>query len=121
MADLTRHVMQDAGVWKAGPGAWSSSMYRADYDPAHKCDPDAAVDLCTAGTGEGGFGHHAPWHCDRGSHMCECGDQMRCLTPLGVVFTIVCTYTGFACLLVGILWGVDLPRKLGAHWRALRG
>jgi len=27
MADPTRHILQDTGVWPAGPGKWSSSMY----------------------------------------------------------------------------------------------
>ncbi|CAD7945008.1 unnamed protein product [Amoebophrya sp. A120] len=39
----------------------------------------------------------------------------------GVMFSIVFTWTGFACLFVGIFWGIDFHRKLRLQWRQLRG
>lgn len=115
MADLTRHVLQDAGFWKAGPSALSSAMYKSDWSST--CDSSAAVDVCTAPVAQGGYGHSGTWHCDLHDKMCECGDHMHCLTAVGVWFTVVFTYLGFACLLGGVLWGVDLPAKLQAQWR----
>src|SRR5687767_9203899 len=60
MADPTRHVLQDANIWKPP----SSSEYRA------------------------------------GCHS----ETIRCLSVLGVFFTIIFTYVGFACLILGTLW-----------------
>jgi len=82
MADLLRHVLQDVGLWKAGP--WpGSSEYRADC-------PE---------------------------------ETMRCLSPLGVVFTIICTYSGFVLLFVATMWNASMIQKLKAirqQWRKLR-
>jgi len=82
MADLLRHVLQDAGVWPS-PG---SDMYRSD---------------CPYSThGIGGI---------------------RCLSWVGWVFTILCTYTGFALLIWGMLWATEIHTKLANAWRAIRG
>jgi hypothetical protein len=118
MADLMRHVLQDSNVWKPGSSAWSSSMYKADYSST--CDPLATPDVCKIPIAQGGYGHSGSWHCDTVDLRCECGDHMHCLTPIGITFTIFLTYIGFGCLLVGILWGVNLPSKLMAQYKAIR-
>jgi len=39
----------------------------------------------------------------------------------GWVFSIFCTWTGYILLFVGIFWIINLPQKLKAQWRAVRG
>jgi hypothetical protein len=38
----------------------------------------------------------------------------------GWMFTIVFTYSGFAALVVGVLWGAHIHVKLGAAWTDIR-
>lgn len=44
----------------------------------------------------------------------------ECLSMVGLFVTIICTYVGFACLIVGIIWAADLGAKVKATWRRLR-
>lgn len=81
MADLTRHVLQDAGFWPS-PG---SDMYRPG--------------------------------CDRS--VSNLGG-ITCLTPIGVLFSLVFTYAGFICLIAGVVWGADLVPKVRAAWRDVK-
>lgn len=73
MADLTRHVLQDAGMVKL-------AMYRNNCDSA----------------------------------------GIKCLSVVGWLFTIVFTYLGFACLLVGVFWSANLVTKLRKLWQNLK-
>lgn len=82
MADLTRHVLQDSGLWN-GP---SSHMYK----PTARCQ---ATDPPPSG----------------------------CLSATGIIFTILFTYSGFTCLIIGSLWSADLHKKLAAAWKLARG
>lgn len=53
----------------------------------------------------------------------HCGESMSCLTTVGIMFTIVCTYTGFICLAIGGLWNANIRkilRKVRMRWRELR-
>ena len=97
-ADLFRHVLQDSGVWSSS----DSHMY-VPPDAASSCDPGAAGDaLCRAPHSAGGFGHAAPWSCDAERQLCVCPEaSIRCLSAVGWIFTILCTYTGFLCLFAG--------------------
>ena len=58
----------------------------------------------------------------RGSHMyrdgCEHADA-RCLSVVGWIF-LMCTYVGFACLIVGAMWNADAFGKLGREWSRRR-
>eukprot|EP00727_Mastigamoeba_balamuthi_P012128 m51a1_g7538 hypothetical protein (147) ;mRNA; r:60466-61138 len=45
---------------------------------------------------------------------------IKCLSVLGVFFTIIFTYSGYAMLLVSVLWGTDLHKKVAAAWRVIR-
>ena len=74
MADLTRHILQDAGIW-SGP---SSQMYKPD---------------------------------------CESKLYFPCLSITGWFFTIIFTYTGFACLIGGTVWAADLVPKIKHAWK----
>mmetsp|Transcript_11089 Transcript_11089/g.15100 ORF Transcript_11089/g.15100 Transcript_11089/m.15100 type:complete len:147 (+) Transcript_11089:341-781(+) len=84
MADLTRHVLQDSGLW-SGP---SSSMYDESCCALHSC-----------------HGMHG----------------LGCLSVTGVFFTIIFTYSGFLCLLIGVFWAADIPKKVKITWQRLRG
>eukprot|EP01113_Clastostelium_recurvatum_P009883 TRINITY_DN1481_c0_g1_i1.p2 TRINITY_DN1481_c0_g1~~TRINITY_DN1481_c0_g1_i1.p2 ORF type:complete len:118 (-),score=0.88 TRINITY_DN1481_c0_g1_i1:156-509(-) len=44
----------------------------------------------------------------------------KCLSPIGFVFTIVFTYTGYILLITGNLWAANLHTKLRDAWRKLR-
>lgn len=81
MADLTRHVLQDADFWTGQ----SSSMYNEHCCSVHSC-----------------HGLHG----------------LRCLSVTGVFFTILFTYSGFACLLAGVLWGANIPARARTLWAA---
>lgn len=62
-------------------------------------------------------------------HECNCNqctidETITHLQPLGIVFTIVFTYSGFALLAVAVGWNANIVQKLKgikAKWRALRG
>lgn len=69
LADQTRHVLQDSGIWPAGPGKWSSSMYQSARG---QCSPQDAADVCRLPADQGGFGAVAAL----GKH--SCGECLRC-------------------------------------------
>lgn len=51
-------------------------------------------------------------------------ENLTNLTLVGWMFTIVCTYSGFICLFVGILWNANIVQRLKVikqRWRELRG
>jgi len=54
----------------------------------------------------------------------DCHDEtIRCLSVLGVFFTIFMTYTGFALMIWGSLWNanfIDKLREIRDKWRELR-
>ena len=46
-----------------------------------------------------------------------CGHaDVRCLSGIGAT-CLLATYVGFACLISGVLWSADVPRKLRDGWR----
>lgn len=47
--------------------------------------------------------------------------KFRCLSLVGWLFTIVFTYTGFACLVVGTFWSANMGIKFKHTWRSIRG
>jgi len=60
-----------------------------------------------------------------GEYREDCPTEvMHCLSTVGVLFTIVFTYTGFTLLVVGTLWNANIHDRLKdfkAHWKKLRG
>ena len=62
------------------------------------------------------------------SAACSCDsctphEDIAHLSPVGWIFTIVCTYTGFLLLAAAVLWNANVHRKLAdvrERWRALR-
>lgn len=81
MADLTRHVLQDSGIW-SGP---SSAMYRP--------------------------------HCGHSERRLG---GITCLSVTGWLFTIIFTYTGFACMMIGVFWAADMQVKIARAWKGIR-
>jgi len=50
-------------------------------------------------------------------------ENIKCLSILGVFFTIIATYLGFILLFIGTMWNANLLQKLKQirkQWRALR-
>jgi len=101
LADTTRHVLQDKGIWKEcdrtkgeiwGPQClWSSSQYHCTLKSPH-CLPTRQENL---------------------SH----------LSVMGIIFTILFTYIGFFFLFVGTMWNANLLTKLRQirdKWHQLR-
>lgn len=110
MADLTRHALQDAGFW--GPAC--------NYNTGPECE---AHDGCV-------WSHHdsASYECDNtnfwkpGSSMYYGTDDK--LSIVGIIFTVICTWSGYIALFVGVVWAANIHTKLGeikAQWRLLRG
>jgi len=51
-------------------------------------------------------------------------EDMDCLSTVGILFTIVFTYSGFLFLAIATLWNANICDKLKdmkAEWRRLRG
>jgi len=50
-------------------------------------------------------------------------ENITCLSPIGVVFTIIFTYSGFILLFAGTMWNANLLAKLKdirEQWKLLR-
>jgi len=50
-------------------------------------------------------------------------ETMRCLSVLGVFFTVIATYSGFVLLFIGTMWNANLVGKLKqikVKWQQLR-
>lgn len=60
-----------------------------------------------------------------GEYRDTCPEEtMRCLSVMGVLFTIIATYTGFILLVIGTMWNANIIDKLKdvkAEWKRLRG
>jgi len=90
MADLTRHVLQDTGIWREcdrEPGVvwdssclWSSNQYRCSELPDVGCVPKS---------------HETIAH----------------LSTIGMMFTICFTHIGVAFLFVGVFWNAGILSK----------
>jgi len=69
------------------------------------------------------LGYNDAW--GSGEYRADCPEEtMHCLSPMGVLFTIVFTYLGFALLVVGTMWNANIVDKLSEirqEWRRLRG
>lgn len=112
MADVMRHVLQDYDVWPSP----SSRQYKPGcHDETFRCLSDIGwYDSHTLALSAFIFAH---------SKLDSLATLLLALSSLRV-FTIFCTYTGFAIMLVGTMWNADLLGKLASvreKWRELRG
>eukprot|EP01023_Acetabularia_acetabulum_P010735 TRINITY_DN14892_c0_g1_i1.p4 TRINITY_DN14892_c0_g1~~TRINITY_DN14892_c0_g1_i1.p4 ORF type:complete len:136 (-),score=18.91 TRINITY_DN14892_c0_g1_i1:593-1000(-) len=46
--------------------------------------------------------------------------DIRCLSLVGWLVTIVFTYSGFACLIIGTLWSANMVGKIKVAWSKIR-
>lgn len=107
MADLTRHLVNDA---------WGTSCTSLDRDAF----PDAVLGLRDSPTGSfQPLGSEFEKYC-KSVNMANEFTSTGGLSVYGWVFTIVCTWSGFAMLFIGILWVLSLPQKVAAQWRTIR-
>lgn len=69
-----------------------------------------------------------PFNATTNPHVCACDacvpdENMLHLSVVGVISSIVCTYTGFALLAIAVGWNASIMKKLRRipqQWRALR-
>jgi len=54
----------------------------------------------------------------------QCHEEtMACLSTVGIIFTVVCTYLGFIFLAIGVFWNAKILSKLQeiwVRWKAIR-
>lgn len=131
LADQTRHVLQDFKIWHGGP--WpGSSQYISDC-PVRKLEfPErtckANSDCGSFDCGGGYFSQNEGEDCftcfgDTGK-CSEEAETFACLTPVGWVFTVVMTYSGFCIFFFAMFWNANLLGKLAQikrKWNAMRG
>lgn len=96
LADLTRHLVNDS--W----GMQNCKDVTPDNVTFPHLDKDLEYEVCES-------------H-DVASEYNDNGG----LSVYGWVFTIFCTWSGFACMVTGIFWGIGLPKKVMASWERLR-
>jgi hypothetical protein len=69
------------------------------------------------------MGYHYLW--GSGEYRDDCPEEtMHCLSLMGVLFTIVATYLGFALLVWGTMWNaniIDKLKEIRQEWKRLRG
>jgi len=104
MADLMRHVLLDSGLVTGA----------CNYGDNPSCVADAP---CRWSTDQGGYCWNTDFWNSGASMYYTQGDS---LSFTGVLFTIVFTYSGFACLIIGVLWSVDIVSKLREIGRRFR-
>ena len=115
MADLVRHVLQDANIWPVSSINLTGAARTCACTAPHCAHCLFYLLVCLL------------WLQEPGSRQYRAGchdETFRCLSSVGVVFTILCTYTGFGLLMAGSMWNADLLGKLSAmreKWRELRG
>uniref|UniRef100_A0A7S4SIL6 Uncharacterized protein n=1 Tax=Alexandrium monilatum TaxID=311494 RepID=A0A7S4SIL6_9DINO len=108
MADLTRHLVNDA---------WGTDCTSLDRDAF----PNSVLGFQDS---PGGPFHPVGSEYEKYCRSVDAGSEYTstgALSVYGWVFTIFCTWSGFALLFVGIFWALSLPQKVAAQWRAIRG
>ena len=94
LADTTRHVLQDVGAWPA----------------CIKLD-------------DGSCAWYSSAEYKAGEAETVQDENLTHLSTVGILFTILATYSGFVMLAVGTLWNAEILKKLGNirdRWNELR-
>jgi len=117
IADPLRHVLSDNNIWQScqrrcGERWPLRCIYSSsEYVCALSCEPSEGCQT------------NNPAYLD-----CTCvhdyQETMYHLSAIGWIFTICCTYIGFALFMFGSLWSaniVDKLREIKHKWRVLRG
>lgn len=121
LADPIRHVLQDHHIWHA-PMYLSECPIRAPQLPERAC-----VVSSDCGAYDCGDGYYSPlpgqdcFSCFDGIVCSEEKETYGCLTGIGWLVTIGCTYLGFALFFTAVLWNSShVLVKLHREWKALR-
>lgn len=146
MADQTRHVLSDLYDLTGFGWAWCGDnnvfpRINETWSDACKwsatqyvCNEPCCVPMIEATT------KGLPWEgapsvtltVDTGLYtdVCQCNclegsdENMKHLSMIGIIFTIIFTYSGFFLLAFGALWNADIInkiKKMKKQWNALRG
>ncbi|CAJ1362868.1 unnamed protein product [Effrenium voratum] len=101
MADLTRHLVNDA---------WGTACTEL---------PTGSTLGIFAGGAPQMLGSNYNKYCES-VHVANEYTSTGALSAYGWIFTILCTWTGFVLLFVGLCWIIQLPQKVRSQWRAIR-
>ena len=120
LADPIRHVLQDLHLIGASMYI-SGCPIRALQIPSKSCSvpEDCGSHHCggayySVNPGEDCF------TCWNDSMCSEGAETFGCLSTVGWIVTVVCTYVGFSCFFVGVLWNSKLIPKILRQWSAIR-
>lgn len=94
LADTMRHVLQDVGLWPA------------------------CIKLA-----DGSCAWYSSAEYKAGEAETVQDENLTHLSTVGILFTILATYSGFVMLAVGTLWNAEILKKLGSirdRWNELR-
>lgn len=107
MADLTRHLVNDA---------WGTACDSLDRD----ANPNSVLGFRDAAGGNWNpLGAKYNKYCYSRDVANEYLSDGK-LSAWGWGLTIVCTWSGFILLFVGIFWALNLHGKISAQWRVIR-
>lgn len=108
MADLTRHLANDA---------WVTACESLNRDES----PDSVLGIRgSAGSVWEPLPSKYAKYCYSRNVANEYTDT-GALSVWGWTMSVFCTWAGFVLLFVGMFWVMNLPTKLIAQWRAIRG
>lgn len=122
LADPLRHVLNDRGTLTGAGMYIHNCPVRALQQPPNVCaissdcgTHDCGNDYYSVNPGEDCYTCWTDGMCSEGA------ESFRCLTTVGWIVTIVCTYIGFSLFFVGVLWNSRLLPKMIEQWKVLRG
>ena len=122
LADPIRHVLQDLDYIIGG-----ASMYihncpvRALQLPSRSCSiPNDCGSYHCGGVYYSVHPGEDCFTCWNDGMCSEGAETFRCLSIVGWLVTVVCTYVGFALFFAGVLWNSKIIPKIVQKWKILR-
>ena len=128
LADPLRHTLNDYNIWESCSRScyetwpsrcnWSSEEYKCVIECGSQFDPPFNNATCTKQP-DGSYPIVDGCSCVPTSQ-----ERINHLSPMGILFTIVFTYVGFALFMTGNLWNADIVgkcRDIRHQYRVLRG
>lgn len=101
MADLTRHLINDA---------WGTACTELEDGQTLYILTSDGKSIPVSDTK----------YCHSRNVMNQFAGETDKLSVYGWLFTVVFTWSGFVCLFIGIGWILNLPHKVAVQWRAIR-
>ena len=120
LADPIRHVLQDLDYIGAAMYIHGCPV-RALQIPTRTCS--IPMDCGSHHCGGAYYSVHPGEDCFTcwNDGMCSEGaETFRCLSTVGWLVTVVCTYVGFALFFAGVLWNSRIIPKIVRKWKILR-